>query len=58
MGVLSSVSKGKISFLAVCAKAAIKKGIKAGELTKHITASATAKAVESPTVPWEAEAIS
>ena len=36
--VLSSVKDGKITFLAVCGKAAVERGIKAGDLIKHVTA--------------------
>ena len=36
--VLSSVKDGKITFLAVCGKEAVKRGIKAGDLIKHVTA--------------------
>ena len=36
--VLSSVKDGKITFLAVCGKEAVKRGVKAGDLIKHVTA--------------------
>jgi alanyl-tRNA synthetase len=36
VAVLSSVGDGKITFLAVCGKDAIAKGIKAGELVKLV----------------------
>ena len=36
VAVLSSVNDGKITFLAVCGKDAIAKGIKAGELVKLV----------------------
>jgi len=36
VAVLSTVSGGKITFLAVCGKEAIAKGLKAGELVKHV----------------------
>ncbi len=36
VAVLSSVKDGKITFLAVCGKDAIAKGIKAGDLVKHV----------------------
>ena len=36
--VLSSVKDGKITFLAVCGKEAVERGIKAGDLIKHVTA--------------------
>ncbi len=38
VAVLSSVNEGKISFLAVCGKDAIAKGMKAGELVKQVCA--------------------
>jgi alanyl-tRNA synthetase len=38
VAVLSTVRDGKITFLAVCGKQAIEKGIKAGDLIKHVTA--------------------
>ncbi|NCC68940.1 MAG: alanine--tRNA ligase, partial [Clostridia bacterium] len=38
VAVLSSVNGEKISLLAVCGDAAIKKGIRAGDLIKHVTA--------------------
>ena len=37
VAVLTSVSEGKITFLAVCGKDAIAAGIKAGDIIKHIT---------------------
>ncbi len=37
VAVLSSVNDGKITFLAVCGRAAVAKGIKAGDLIKTIT---------------------
>lgn len=37
VGVLSTVVDGKISFLAVCGKEAIARGVKAGELIRHVT---------------------
>lgn len=37
VAVLSSTSDGKITFLAVCGKTAIEKGIKAGDLIKSVT---------------------
>ena len=36
VAVLSSVNDGKITFLAVCGKQAITKGLKAGDLVKHV----------------------
>ncbi len=36
VAVLSTVNDGKITFLAVCGKDAIAKGIKAGDLVKHV----------------------
>ena len=36
VGVLSSVNDGKITFLAVCGKDAVAKGLKAGELVKLV----------------------
>ena len=36
VAVLSTVSEGKITFLAVCGKDAVAKGIKAGELVKQV----------------------
>uniref|UniRef100_UPI00263062E5 DHHA1 domain-containing protein n=1 Tax=uncultured Flavonifractor sp. TaxID=1193534 RepID=UPI00263062E5 len=36
VAVLSSVKDGKITFLAVCGKEAVSKGIKAGELVKQV----------------------
>ena len=38
VAVLSAVNEGKITFLASCGKAAVAKGIKAGDLIKHVTA--------------------
>ena len=38
MAVLASVNGEKISFLAVCGKEAVAKGIKAGELVKNVCA--------------------
>ncbi len=38
VAVLAAQLGGKLSFLAVCGKAAIEKGIKAGELVRHVTA--------------------
>ena len=38
VAVLSTVADEKITFLAVCGKGAIAKGIKAGDLIKHVTA--------------------
>jgi alanyl-tRNA synthetase len=37
VAVLSSVSSEKLTFLAVCGKAAVKSGIKAGDIIKHVT---------------------
>jgi len=37
VGVLSTVNGGKITFLAVCGKEAVAKGIKAGDIIKNIT---------------------
>ncbi len=36
VAVLASVNEGKITFLAVCGKEAIAKGIKAGDLVRHV----------------------
>lgn len=36
VGVLASVNDGKITFLAVCGPEAVARGIKAGELVKHV----------------------
>lgn len=36
VGVLSAVNDGKITFLAICGKEAVAKGIKAGELVKQV----------------------
>ncbi len=38
VAVLSTVQDGKITFLAVCGKDAISRGLKAGELVKHVCA--------------------
>ena len=38
VAVLTSVSDGKITFLAVCGKNAIEKGVKAGEIIRSVTA--------------------
>ena len=38
VAVLSSVNNGKVTFLAVCGKEAVAKGIKAGDLVKHVGA--------------------
>ena len=38
VAVLSAVKDGKITFLAVCGKDAVQKGVKAGDLIKHVTA--------------------
>ena len=38
VAVLSTVNDGKITFLAVCGKEAVQKGVKAGDLIKHVTA--------------------
>ena len=37
VGVLASVNEGKITFLAICGKEAVAKGIKAGDIIKTIT---------------------
>jgi alanyl-tRNA synthetase len=37
VAVLSTVSDGKITFVAVCGPAAVAKGIKAGDLIKAVT---------------------
>ena len=36
MAVLASVAGEKVTFLAVCGKAAVKAGVKAGEIVKHV----------------------
>ena len=38
MAVLSAVNDGKITFLSVCGKAAVARGIKAGDLIRKVTA--------------------
>ena len=38
VGVLSTVNEDKITFLSVCGKDAIARGIKAGDIIKHVTA--------------------
>ena len=38
VGVLASVNGEKITFLAVCGKEAVKRGIKAGDLVKNVCA--------------------
>ena len=38
VAVLATVNDGKITFLACCGKEAVAKGIKAGEIIKHVTA--------------------
>lgn len=38
VAVIASVSEGKITFLAVCGKAAMDRGLKAGEIIKSVTA--------------------
>ena len=38
VGVLATVNEGKITFLAVCGKEAVAKGIKAGDIIKAVTA--------------------
>ncbi|MCL2842153.1 MAG: alanine--tRNA ligase [Oscillospiraceae bacterium] len=38
VAVLCGENEGKITFLAVCGKAAIAKGVKAGDIIKHVTA--------------------
>ncbi|BFK87902.1 alanine--tRNA ligase [Pseudoflavonifractor gallinarum] len=38
VAVLSSVNGEKITFLAVCGKEAVQKGVKAGDIIKHVTA--------------------
>ena len=38
MRFLAAESEGKITFLAVCGQDAIAKGVKAGDLIKHVTA--------------------
>jgi len=38
IGVLAVENEGKLTFLAVCGKAAVAKGVKAGEIVKHVTA--------------------
>ena len=40
VGVLASVSGGKITFLAVCGKEAVQKGVKAGDIIKQVSAIA------------------
>ena len=55
VAVLSSVKDGKITFLAVCGKDAVAKGIKAGDLVKQVSChAAAARAAASPTAPWAA----
>ncbi|MBP1758529.1 MAG: alanine--tRNA ligase, partial [Firmicutes bacterium] len=38
VGVLASVNEGKLSFLAVCGKGAVARGVKAGDIIRHVTA--------------------
>ena len=38
VAVLSTVNDGKITFLAVCGKEAVAKGVKAGDMIKNVTA--------------------
>ena len=38
VAVLSAVNDGKITFLAVCGKEAVSKGVKAGDIIKNVTA--------------------
>ena len=38
VAVLSSVTDGKITFLAVCGKQAVARGVKAGEIIRSVTA--------------------
>ena len=37
VAVLSAVNDGKITFLAVCGKEAVSKGVKAGDIIKNVT---------------------
>jgi len=48
VAVLSSVVDGKITFLAVCGKAAVAKGIKAGDIIKSVTAMCGGKGGGKP----------
>ncbi len=38
VAVLAAVNEGKLSFLAVCGKGAVSRGVKAGEIIRHVTA--------------------
>ena len=50
-----SVNGDKITFLAVCGKEAVARGVKAGDLVKAgLPPSAAARAAASPTAPWAA----
>jgi alanyl-tRNA synthetase len=46
--VLASVSGGKITFLAVCGKDAVARGVKAGDIIKHVTAICSGKGGGKP----------
>ena len=55
VAVLATVNGEKITFLAVCGKEAVAKGIKAGEIIKEChMPSAAARAAASRTAPWAA----
>lgn len=56
VAVLSAVNDGKITFLAVCGKEAVSKGVKAGDPIKQArAAAAVVRAAASRTAPWAEE---
>ena len=53
---LAGVNEEKITFLAVCGKEAVAKGIKAGDISRPSPPSAAVRAAASRTPPWAAAA--
>ena len=54
VAVLSAVNDGKITFLAVCGKEAVSKGVKLVTSSRMSPPSAAARAAASLTAPWAA----
>ena len=57
VAVLSAVNDGKITFLAVCGKEAVSKGVKLVTSSRMSPPSAAARAAASRTAPWAEEMI-
>ena len=55
VAVLSAVNDGKITFLAVCGKEAVSKGVKLVTSSRMSPPSAAARAAASRTAPWAEE---